>query len=111
MKQIIFSLLTFFITSAAWSQDLVCQISSNMEVVVNSTVHSVLNEKTSIGKTTGIVAYIIEKENHLFSVEAFLPDYEARIYGQGVIAQDSDVLTASFWGRDSLFDISCRLVK
>lgn len=109
MIKMILTLLAFSISSSAVAQGLDCQISIDNLVVLKTKVSSLPKQKVGIGKNSSVTAYVTQYEQNLYSVEAFLPDYEARIYAQGSLSQNSDVITASLWGRELVLDVSCRL--
>lgn len=112
MKNISLIFLLSLFVNSAWSQDLQCEIVYNNQVILKNKVALVVtNEKVSIGKSAIATAFLSVSDKNLYTIEAFLPEYEARIYGQGGLTQSSDVVTASLWGRESLVDIHCRLVK
>ncbi len=106
-KLFLFSFISFAVNFAG-AKDLRCQILENNEVTFTNKVYPVLNQKVPIGRTAQTTAYVTEKENQTYIVEAFLTDYDARIYGQGVLNNATDELTASLWGRDSMVDVTCR---
>ena len=109
-KLFLFSFFSF-VVSFANAMDLNCKILENTDVTLKNKLTSILNQKILIGRTDQVTAYVTEKANQLFIVEAFLTSYDARIYGQGVITQPSDELTASLWGRDSMVDVTCRMAQ
>jgi len=112
MKHIIFTSFVFLFASKVWSQDLFCEITYNDQVILkNKVTVSEKNQKISIGKSAIATAYITLSEKNLYTVEAFLPEYEVRIYGQGALTDQSEVVTASLWGRESIIDVSCRMAK
>lgn len=111
MKKLVLILLFFLQIKTAWAKDFDCQIIMNNEVVTKSKVSSSLKEKVMVGKLPAVTAYITEKSNHIFSLEAFVPDYEARIYGQGLIRQASDQVNTSLWGRDILIEVTCSALE
>jgi hypothetical protein len=105
MKKIF--LVLFFLSLSTEATELNCEIQVNSKVIQQSRISSSANEKVLVGKNSYTSAYITEKENHMFQLEAFLPDYEARVYAQGVLNKSSDLLSLSLWGRDSLIEITC----
>ncbi len=112
MKTFIFSILGFLITVSSWASPVQCEVKSNLTLVMKVEVQTLNSEKVLVGEYNSIRAYITEKSEDLFTVEAFLPDYEMRIYAEGDLKSNSHKLTASYWGRDSMLDVSCqRIVK
>lgn len=112
MKHIIFTSFVFLFASKVWSQDLQCEIVYNNQVILkNKITVTEKNQKVTIGKSAIATAYLTFSEKNLYTVEAFLPEYEARIYSQGGLTEQSEVLTASLWGRESMIDVTCRMAK
>ena len=85
-----------------------CQININNTSQNILTIDSVLDQKVLITKSADVVAYLTQKQK-TFVIEAFLPQYDARIYAEGKIINLEDQLTTSLWGRDMLIDISCAM--
>lgn len=108
MKKII-GLLTFAISFNLFAAELFCDISVNLNILSETNVSTILNSKTRIDALEGITAYVTEKEKSHFIVEAYLADYDMRIFGEGTIKDSEDRLVATAWGRDSIVDIECRL--
>jgi len=108
MKKILAVLIGLFSINA-FSADLICDISVNLDILSESTVTTKLNDKTPIDTVGNIVAYVTEKEKSHFIIEAFLADHEMRIYGEGALRESTDKIVASAWSRDSIIDIECRL--
>jgi hypothetical protein len=87
---------------------LTCDISLNSKKILShSNINTQVNEKVAIGESQGIIAYVTEKVDSSFSVEAFLANEEARIYAEGPLKNSGEKVSASFWGRDSLVDVLC----
>lgn len=108
MKKLL-AILSLSVSFNLMAADLLCDISVNQDILSESTVTTVLNQKTSIDSVDGVVAYVTEKEKNHYVVEAYLAQYDLRIYGEGTIKDNDDRLVASVWGRDSMIDIECRL--
>lgn len=112
MKQLFFTSITTFMTLSAWSQDLFCEISYNNQVILKNKIYvNEKNQKISIGKSSVATAYISLSEKNVYTIEAFLPEYEVRIYGQGGLSNENEVINASLWGRESIVDVTCRVAK
>src|SRR4051812_5479747 len=104
MKKII-ALFAFALSFNLLAADLVCDISVNLDILSETNVSTTLNTKTRIDALEGITAYVTEKEKSHFIVEAYLADYDMRIFGEGTIKDKEDRLIATAWGRDSIVDI------
>jgi hypothetical protein len=107
MKSLILFILC--LSPIAHAVSLSCQISLNMQVIHQVEIQSLLNEKVAIGRKDGISAYVTEKQDHSFLIEAFLADEEARIYAQGSLNTANENLLATFWNRDHMIDVGCHL--
>lgn len=106
MKTILIALLLCFGLSVN-ATPLQCKISLNLKQVHSQTVESRLADKIPIGHSQGISAYVTEKAESSFLVEAFLEEEQVRIYGQGPLKNSGETVSASFWSRNTLADISC----
>lgn len=107
--KIYLSILALFLSFNVYSAELLCDISVNFDILSESTVTTGLNEKTPIDSVGSITAYVTEKENNHYIIEAFLADHELRIYGEGSLREKSDKVVVSSWSRDSIIDIQCTL--
>ena len=106
----LFSFVALFLTTPLLSHaaSLECQISVNGEKVLSAPVQTLALQKISIGRIDGISAYVTEKTDSIFLVEAFLASQEARIYAEGSLKNTGESLAATFWGRQSWTEITCR---
>lgn len=111
MKALLILLFSLLVSVSSFASPVECEIKSNLTLVMKVEVQTLNSEKVLIGEYSGVRAYITQKSEELFSVEVFLPDYEMRIYAEGDLKSDSHTLTASYWGRDSMLDVSCQLVS
>jgi hypothetical protein len=100
-----------FSSLRSFANTLDCEIKLNDEVKLQTRVETMLGEKTSIGKFQGLAAYVTEKPNRFHSLEVFLPDYEARIYGEAYLKASKDRLVATLWGREMLVEVLCEQVS
>ena len=101
-------ILVFIFSISAHATTLTCEILNNLSVVHSIKLNTILNEKTLIGDTGPITAFVTEKDQNIFIVEAFLVDQEARIYAKAPLNNPGESVVASFWNRENIFDISCR---
>ncbi len=108
MKKII-GLGLLVLSTQLMATDLDCNIQLNLGNISETQVTTALDQKTSIDAAEGIYASVTEKKNGHFVVEAYLVDYDIRIYGEGSLKDNSDKLSASAWGRASMVDIECHL--
>lgn len=100
-----------FTASTSFAKILICSLKLNNNLVVQNDIHTLLKEKVAFAKTDSIRAYVTENDNDLFSVEAFVGDYEIRIYADGVLKTSTDRLNLTLWGRDSMIDAECKLLQ
>ncbi len=109
-RLLIFIAVTFF-AFFSFSANLDCDMSVNNEIIQKMKTQSRINEKILIGSTELVKAYVTEKQNHRYLIEAFLADFEARLYAEGVLSQNSDLISASLWGRQNRHDVTCKLAE
>lgn len=103
---ILFSLLA----SSALANRVSCEVLMNDSKVFSNQVETTTNKKVLIGEMADWSAYVIEKADGVYTLEAYLPGSDARVYSTGLLKQVNDKLTASLWGRDILIDLSCDLM-
>jgi hypothetical protein len=104
------ALLSLMVLSTRlYSAELNCNIQINQDIMSEVQVTTTLDQKAGIDSVNGVVAYVTEKANNHYIVEAYLADYDLRVYGEGSIKDQNDRVVASVWGRDSMVDIECRL--
>ena len=108
MKKILL-LSLIVLSSKLYSTELDCSIQLNLDIISETRVSSVLGLQKSIDALEGISAYVTEKGNGDYIVEAYLADYELRIYAEGSLRDPKDKLVASLWGRESIVDVECHL--
>ena len=110
MKKILFLAIVAF-SSQLFSAELDCNIKLNQEIISKAKVSTVLDKRVVINSESGIFAYVTEKSSQQYVVEAYLSDYDLRIYGEGSLKDNHDRLIASAWGQTSIVDIGCELSK
>jgi hypothetical protein len=110
MKKIL-SLCLIVISSNLYSAELVCSIRQNLDPISETQVSTSVDQKISIDSVEGVYAYVTEKAEGHFILEAYLVDYDLRIYGEGSLRETKDKVIASAWGRSSMVDIECRLAE
>jgi hypothetical protein len=98
-------------TANVYATELECIISHNSEPVSYMNVTTEIGKKVQIDNVEGVSAYVTQKDENFYSLEAFMYEYDIRGYSEGMIRNASDKLTFSLWGRTSLTDISCTLAK
>lgn len=93
------------------AQDLVCSAYVNSELVFMNQVTPANNEKVLIGREPNFTAYITQKDNNIYILEAFIVNQETRIYSEGSLIQPESHIKLSLWSRDEIIDIDCVPVK
>lgn len=83
-----------------------CFYKKNLDSDGDVRVETVLNKKILLFDTGSLRAFITEKENSQFEIEAFLKDFEMRVYSMGSL--DSKPLNLSLWSREEIAEVSCR---
>lgn len=109
MKTIILTAITMLFSLPASAKELYCEILINDTVQLKSQVFTQVNKKVFIGKTETAKAFVTEKADHTFIIESYLPNADIRIYSEGKITPPHNLLILSYWGRDQMLDIKCRL--
>ena len=104
----LFTIIFFFcVLSSAAVLD--CQVLINLDIVAQSTVITKKREKILVYTSDKITSYITELAPNVFSVEAFIPDIESRIYSEGSLSNFGESLRATAWTRDVLAEVGCTL--
>ena len=75
------------------------------------TVDTAVGEKISIAKSGQAIVYLTEKAKDEFSLEAFLPNDDSRIYSEGILRRSEDKLKLAYWGRNILIEIQCNRIS
>lgn len=101
-------LVIIFLSGNISAATLHCRVLINLDIVNESKVLTTLQNKMSIGKHNQIISYVTEIGPDVFSVEAFIPELDIRIYSEGPLKSSSESLTATAWTRDVLADVSCK---
>lgn len=89
------------------ASDLQCVIRKNDLKILQALVKTQRSRAVLIGLSEGVEAFVTEKENQMFMIEAYVPESDARIYAEGSLLRFSDKLSATIWSRKSLIDLEC----
>lgn len=103
----IFIVVLVLFSQSGFAKDIHCSVKYNGTVVLNSSVLTLLNQKMKFASLPYVTAYLTEKENQQYSIEAFIPEQEQRIYSDGTLRGTKDRLVLSLWSRDLLLDLTC----
>lgn len=101
-------LLIIFLSGNVFAAVLECRVRINLDIVNEVKVMTTLKNKMPIGKHEQIISYVTEIADDVFSVEAFIPELDSRIYSEGPLKSPGESLTATAWARDVLADVSCK---
>lgn len=93
------------------SANLDCQVRINLDEVSNSVVVTSVGNKILITENSQLVSFVTETAQDVYSIEAFIPAIDARIYSEGILINTGENLTATAWARDVLADVSCKKLK
>jgi hypothetical protein len=107
MRFLTLATLIFGSALTANATTLNCHVNVNNELRFQTQVQTQTKQRTYIGDTDTATAYITEKVDGVFTIEAFVADIEARIYGEGVLKSKTDRLSASLWTRTGVLDVEC----
>lgn len=110
MSMKIFLIILFF-SGNVFAATLECRASINLDIVNEAKVVTSLKNKMLIGRHGQIISYVTEIAEGVFSVEAFIPELDTRIYSEGPLSSADESLTATAWARDVLADVSCKKLK
>ena len=83
-----------------------CFYKKNLDSDGDVRVETAPNKKVLLFDTGSLRAFITEKENSQFEIEAFLKDHDMRIYSMGSL--DPKPLTMSLWSREEIAEIRCQ---
>lgn len=104
-------LLILFLSGNVSAAVLECRARINLDIVNEVKVATTPKNKMQIGKHSQIISYVTETADNVFSVEAFIPEIDTRIYSEGPLNTPDESLTATAWARDVLADVSCKKLK
>lgn len=97
-------------SSHAFAENFQCEVKVNATTLISKKVTSLRGQKIPIGETQQIRAFLTENQIHLFTLEAFLPSVEARVYSQATMRAVGDVINLSYWDRDVLYELQCNAI-
>lgn len=106
--KLIFSLI-LLVTGAASAAELNCQTLINLQPVAETKVATKGAELVVVDDGAEAKSYISEKTPGFFTLEAYLYNYDMRIYSEGRL--DGDRLSLSTWTRDMIFEVVCKKAK
>ncbi|MDO9183613.1 MAG: hypothetical protein Q7U04_14460 [Bacteriovorax sp.] len=104
-----FTLLTLIFSTNLYCAQINCNILLNQDSISQVKVSTIINQKISISSAEGVFAFVTETEKDHYLIEAYLSDYDLRLYVEGTLRDNNDKLSASAWGRESMVEIACNL--
>lgn len=100
--------MIFLFASVAGATTLNCETSLNLAKVAETAVETKGAQLVMIDDGAEAKSYISEKTPGFYTLEAYLYNYDMRIYSEGPIA-DGDRLSLSAWTRDVIYEVNCRI--
>lgn len=111
MKALFFSLSLVLVSLTAQSATLECKSFINLDEVTNSNVITSLKKQVLIDKVDEITTYVTETKPNVFSLEAFIPMLEQRIYSEAALNNIDEEIKSTAWSRDILVDVVCKRIR
>lgn len=96
----------FLFASAAEATALKCETLLNLSKVAEIQIETQGAQLIMIDDGTEAKSFISEKTPGFFTLEAYLYNYDMRIYSEGPITEGK--LSLSTWTRDVIYEVVCR---
>lgn len=110
MKFFFYILFGLCLSLNTFAKTLSCEIKINSEKIFSNQVTTSVNKKIVVGKLDVISVYVTEHDNDFYTLEAFIPEQDARLYSESFLRNINDKLSTTYWGRDSLIDLFCEVM-
>ena len=107
MKSLSILATVLLMSSISSAATLNCTIKVNNAVVAQNQVQTKSKEKVFVASADSIQAFVTEKVDDIFIIEAFIGESEIRIYSEGMLRTPADRLVTSLWSREMMADIEC----
>lgn len=104
-------LLMLLLSNSVFAATLECNVLINLDSVIVLNVVTSLQTKNLLSREPQISSYVTEVLPDFFTIEAYIPSLDSRIYNEGFMRTNGDVLVASVWTRDVLTEIKCKKIK
>ncbi|AGH95513.1 hypothetical protein [Pseudobdellovibrio exovorus] len=101
---------SLLLSSYAFAAEFKCRTLINLQEVSSTTVKTDGAKKIVIDDGTEAISYLSEKSNGGYTVEAYMYNYDMRLYSEGPASSERD-LSLSMWSRDVIYEVSCRSLK
>lgn len=111
MKSLIILSVLVLTALTAHSATLECKSFINLDEVTNSNVITSLKKQVLIDKVDEITTYVTETKPNVFSLEAFIPALEQRIYSEAALNNLNDEIKSTAWAREILVDVVCKRIR
>lgn len=97
-----------FCAFPVFAAKLECLVLINLDVVTKSTISTSLMSKVPIVNHQEIISYVTETSPDTFSLEAFVPSLDARIYSEASMSKTEEKISAVLWSREILAEVVCK---
>lgn len=111
MKSLIVLLTVMLSSLMSQSATLECKSFINLDEVTSSNVITSLKKQVLIDKLDEITTYVTETKSNVFSLEAFIPSLEQRIYSEAALNNLNDEIKSTAWAREILVDVVCKRIR
>lgn len=109
MKAFIIGASLFAVLQNAYSEELFCTVSVNLETVAETEFNLEVSERTKYVDAGDFVFYVKNMGDSKFELEVFDGSVPSRSYALGILRNATDDLKWSLWTRDILLETSCKL--
>lgn len=104
-------ILVFLGSAVGYSATLDCKSVVNLKEVSHSSIVTSLQNKILVNRDEQVSSYVTETSPNVFTLEAFIPKLEIRIYSKAILNNSNELLTTSLWDRDIMVDVECKNIK
>lgn len=111
MKALLVLWTTLLLSVSGFAATLECKNFINLDEVTHSNVITSLKKKILIDKVDEITTYVTETKINVFSLEAYIPFLEQRIYSEAALNNLNDEIKSTVWSRDILVDVVCKRIR
>lgn len=97
-------------SSSVFAAEFKCRTLINLQEVSSNTIKTDGAKKIAIDDGMEAISYISEKADGTYMLEAYMYNYDMRLYSEGPVTSERD-LSLSMWSRDVIYEVSCRPLK
>lgn len=98
-----------FLAVPAFAQELICQVSVNMDKTFQETLDVPENGSAFVGEVEGFRIRVNARGSSKFELEVFEGSGPSRSYAEGFLRTAEDEIKWTLWTREILLEASCRL--